>query len=99
MAQTPGFRVKVLAAGLHQLARKCEHVSGELTGAAKAPPISVSGWASSAKTARSAAERAGKDVAAVAAHFAARGAHYNAVGTAFTEQEERSAHRVHAIGP
>jgi hypothetical protein len=99
MAQTPGFRIKVLASGLHQLARKCDNASGELTAAAKAPAIPVSGWQSSAVAARSAADRAGEDVAAVARHLTARAAHFNAVGAAVTRQDQHNAQRVGAIGP
>lgn len=98
MAQTPGFRVKVLANGLHQLARTCEKVSGELAADAGPPSISVSGWQSSAKTARVIAERAGKDVSAVAAHIGKRAAWFNAAGTAITNHEARSAERMRRIG-
>lgn len=98
MAQTPGFRVKVLANGLHQLARKCETAGGELAGDARPPSISVSGWQSSAKTARVIAERAGKDVSAVVGHLDTRAAWFNAAGTAITNNEARSAGRMSRVG-
>jgi hypothetical protein len=97
MPETPGLRLKVLASGLHQLARKCENVSGELAAAAKPPPISTSGWQSSAATARRAAERAAKDVSAVAARINSRAVAYNAAGTAYTQNDKHGADRLRAV--
>lgn len=98
MAQTPGFRLKVLASGLHQLANKCDKASSDLSADATPPAISTSGWTTSAVTAHVMAERAGKDVSAVAAHFAARAVHFNLEGTAFTQHDQHGAAQLRGVG-
>jgi hypothetical protein len=98
MAQTPGFRIKVLANGLHQLASKCKKVSDELAAVAKPPSMPVSGWPSSATTAGVIAERAGNDVAAVVKHVDARAAWFNAAGAAITNSEAHSSDRLRRVG-
>lgn len=95
---TPGLRLKVLASGLHQLATKCEKVSGELAADAKPPAISTSGWQSSAATAQTAAARASKDLSGIATRITTRGAYYNKAGTAYTQTDEHGARLLRGLG-
>jgi hypothetical protein len=95
---TAGLRLKVLASGLHQLAAKCEKVSGELAADAKPPSISTSGWQSSAATAQAAAARAGKDLSGIATRITTRGMHYNKAGTAYTQTDEHGARLLRGLG-
>jgi hypothetical protein len=95
--ETPGLRLKVLASGLHQLANKCEKIAGELAANAQSPSISTSGWQSSAVTARTAAAHAGKDLSSIATRVNARGAHYNAAATAYTQTEEQNTRRLRGL--
>jgi hypothetical protein len=97
MPETPGFRLKVLASGLHQLANKCDKIAGELATDAQPPSISTSGWQSSAVTARSAAAHAGKDLSSIATRITTRGAEYNAVADAYTRTEEQNLRRLRGL--
>ncbi|HTZ14393.1 MAG TPA: hypothetical protein VMC78_12385 [Mycobacterium sp.] len=97
MPETPGLRLKVLASGLHQLANKCEKIAGELAADAQPPSTSTSGWQSSAVTARTAAARAGKDLSSIATRINARGAHYSAAATAYTQTEEQNTRRLRGL--
>jgi hypothetical protein len=98
MAQTPGFRLKVLASGLHQLATKCDKVSGELAADAKPPALRISGWQSSAATAQSAADGAGKDLSGIARQMHARGTHFNTAATAYTHHDQHGAKVLGSLG-
>jgi hypothetical protein len=97
MPENSGLRLKVLASGLHQLAKASEMVSDELSAVSKPPPISTSGWQSSAATARRAAGRAAKDVSAVVARINARAAGYNAAGFAYAQNDKHGADRLHRV--
>lgn len=90
--------MRVLASGLTQLAAKCEKVSGELAAATK-PPVTAraAGWPSSAGMAHLAAAAAGKDLAGIGERISARGADYATAGAAYTQTEDESAVRLHAL--
>lgn len=96
-ADTPGRRLKVVAAGLHQLGNTCEKISGELSTDAKPPSLGKSGWQSSATTAHTAATGAGKDLAAIATRIGTRGTYYNTAGTAYTQTEHESAAKLRKL--
>jgi hypothetical protein len=93
MPDTRGRRLKVLAAGLHQVGAKCEKLGGELSAAAVPSFVAASPWQASAGAVNIATAAARKDVAAIAQRVSTRGADYSKAGTAYTAADEKSGGR------
>jgi hypothetical protein len=96
-ADTPGRRVKVLAAGLGRLGTTCQMVSAEVSAAAAPSVVAVSPWQSTTATVNTAAAAADKDLTAIAQRLSTRGAHYTAAGARYTHTEQDSAGRLRGL--
>lgn len=90
-ADTPGRRMKVLAAGLAHLGTECETISAELSADTAASFVAASVWQSNAGVVNVAAATARKDLGAIAARIGTRGTNYATAGTRYTETEGASA--------
>lgn len=90
-ADTPGRRLKVLAAGLHELGARCETLSGELSTSAAPSFVAASSWQANAGAINIACAGSRKDVAALTGRLEASGTKYAKAGTSYTQTEEESA--------
>lgn len=90
-ADTPGRRVKVLAAGLRQLGLRCEAVSGELSAAAAVPPASASSWQTNAAVVNASQAEACADLAIAASRLEARAEMYTKAASDYTTNEQHAA--------
>jgi hypothetical protein len=91
LADSPGRRLKVLAAGLHELGTKCEKLGTELVAEAAASFVATSPWQSNAGTVNLAATEARKDMTELAKRIDTRAANYSRAGTKYTANEQDSA--------
>jgi hypothetical protein len=91
MADTPGYRMKVLAAGLRQLGDTCEKMAAELSTSAAFSLITASPWQSNATTVNIGAAAASRDLIVIAQRVDTRGAGYSKAGTAYTGTEDDNA--------
>jgi hypothetical protein len=96
-ADTSGPRLKVLAAGLHQLGSECEQISGELATAAASAVVAASSWQSNARAVNVATTAASKDVGAIARRVGSRGVEYRTAGSAYTATDEEGAGRFRGL--
>jgi hypothetical protein len=90
-ADSSGRRLKVLAAGLHELGAKCEKLGTELFAEAAASFVATSPWQSNAGTVDIAVAGARKDMAELAKQIDTRAANYSRAGAEYTATEADSA--------
>jgi hypothetical protein len=98
-ADSPGRRLKVLAAGLYELGIKCEKLGAELFAEAAASFVAASPWQSNAGTVNIAATGARKDMAGLANRIDSRAANYSRAGAKYTETEQDSAAQFRRLVP
>jgi hypothetical protein len=97
MPDTPGRRLKVLAAGLQQLGTTCEKIAGELSAGAVRSFVAASPWQSNAATVNIGAAGAGEDLIALAQRVGTRAADYSKAFTMYTDNEDGSAARFRGL--
>lgn len=88
MSATPGSRLKVLPAGLHQLDVKCQTLAGELAAMASPVAVAASAWQSNANVVSTAGLATGKDLAALSGRVRARGNAYSTAGSGYSADEQ-----------
>ena len=91
MPDTPGRRLKVFTAGLHQLGARCQSLGGTLSAEAVPSFVAASSWQSIAGAVNLACAGSRKDLAALAGRAQASGTKYSAAGTDCTETDEDGA--------
>jgi hypothetical protein len=91
LADTPGRRLKVLTAGLHQLGARCESLGGGFSADAAPSFVAASPWQANAGAVNTAGAGSRKDVAALAGRMHATGSKYAEVGTRYTETDKDGA--------
>lgn len=90
-ADTLGRRLKVLAAGLHELGARCETRIGELSTAAAPSLVDASSWQANAGAVNIAYAGSRRDLTALTGRMKASGTKYAEAGTSYTQTEEESA--------
>jgi hypothetical protein len=90
-ADTPGSRLKVLAAGLHQLGARCEKLSGELCAEAAPSFVAASPWQANAGALNIACSELRKDLAVLAGRLSTRGTKYSRAGASYTATDDDGA--------
>jgi hypothetical protein len=98
-ADSPGRRLKVLAAGLCELGTQCEKLGAELSAEAAASFVAASPWQSNVGTVSIAATAARKDMAGLANRIETRAANYSRAGAKYTATEEDSAAQFRRLVP
>jgi hypothetical protein len=98
-ADSPGRRLKVLAAGLYELSAKCEKLATELSAEAAASFVAASPWQSNVGVVDIAAAEVRKDMAELARRIDTRAAHYSRAGAEYTATEEGSVAQFRGLVP
>jgi len=91
MPATPGTRLNVLSAGLHQLDVKCQTLAGQLTAVVPAPSVATSTWQSNAAVVAAAQAASVEDLEALAGRVRSRGGSYSTSGARYTANEQDAA--------
>jgi hypothetical protein len=97
MPDTPGRRLKVFTAGLHQLGARCQSLDGTLSAEAVPSFVAASSWQSNAGAVNLACAGSRTDLTALAGRAQASGTKYSAVGTDYTETDEDGAGRFRGL--
>ncbi|HTM86183.1 MAG TPA: hypothetical protein VL179_15030 [Mycobacterium sp.] len=98
-SEAPGHRLKVVAAGLYQLAAHCEAVGDELSTAAAAPPVATSTWQTNAPAVSTAQVGACADLASATGRLSTRAQAYTKAATAYTVTDDHGAVQFTALVP